>query len=79
MLQIYKELDLEIPSEVEVKVDSRVITVKGPRGELSKVSPVQRKGEEQRAAWNAGSRGRLACLGRAFISSKGEIMIKSAC
>jgi ribosomal protein L6P/L9E len=48
MLQIYKELDLEIPSEVEVKVDSRVITVKGPRGELSKVSPVQRKGEEQR-------------------------------
>jgi large subunit ribosomal protein L9e len=38
MLQIYKELDLEIPSGIEVKVDSRVISVKGPRGELSKVS-----------------------------------------
>jgi len=37
MLQIYKELELEIPSECSVKIDSRVITVKGPRGELTKV------------------------------------------
>lgn len=41
MLQIYKELDLEIPQNIEVKVDSRVITVKGPRGELTKVSAAE--------------------------------------
>lgn len=40
MLQIYKELDLEIPQDIDVKVDSRVITVKGPRGELTKVRVV---------------------------------------
>lgn len=37
MLSIYKDLDLEIPEGVTVEVNSRVITVKGPRGELTKV------------------------------------------
>ena len=37
MLQIYKGLDLAIPENVEVKIDSRIVTVKGPRGELTKV------------------------------------------
>lgn len=37
MLQIYKDLDLAIPENVEVKIDSRIVTVKGPRGELTKV------------------------------------------
>ncbi|WFC98631.1 hypothetical protein MYAM1_001362 [Malassezia yamatoensis] len=36
MLTIYKDLDLEIPKEVTVEVDARIITVKGPRGELQK-------------------------------------------
>lgn len=40
MLQIYKDLDLAIPENVEVKIDSRVVTVKGPRGELTKVGIV---------------------------------------
>ena len=47
MLQIYKELDLEIPQDIEVKVESRVITVKGPRGELSKVSISDGIGREE--------------------------------
>ena len=37
MLSIYKDLDLEIPEGVTVEVDARLITVKGPRGELKKV------------------------------------------
>ncbi|WFD17931.1 hypothetical protein MCAP1_000142 [Malassezia caprae] len=36
MLTIYKDLDLEIPENVTVQIDSRIITVKGPRGELQK-------------------------------------------
>lgn len=55
MLSIYKELDLEIPSEIDVKVDSRVITVKGPRGELSKVSTCNtRRGEGSRGDGDGG-------------------------
>lgn len=38
MLQIYKELDLAVPADVTVSVSSRVFTVKGPRGSLTKVS-----------------------------------------
>lgn len=38
MLQIYKELDLPVPADVTVNVSSRVFTVKGPRGSLTKVS-----------------------------------------
>lgn len=38
MLQIYKDLDLAIPEDVEVTINSREIHVKGPRGELHKVS-----------------------------------------
>lgn len=37
MLTIYKDLDLDIPEDVTVQIDSRIITVKGPRGELQKV------------------------------------------
>jgi len=37
MLTIYKDLDLEIPEDVTVQIDSRIITGKGPRGELQKV------------------------------------------
>ncbi|KAK0529333.1 60S ribosomal protein L9B [Tilletia horrida] len=37
MLQLYKDLDLEIPEGVEVTLHSRMATVKGPRGELTKV------------------------------------------
>ncbi|PKI86047.1 hypothetical protein MVES1_000601 [Malassezia vespertilionis] len=36
MLTVYKDLDLEILPDVTVDVDARVITVKGPRGELQK-------------------------------------------
>lgn len=36
MLTIYKELDLDIPEGVTIQIDSRVVTVKGPRGELTK-------------------------------------------
>ncbi|KAE8214495.1 hypothetical protein CF327_g2130 [Tilletia walkeri] len=36
MLQLYKDLDLEIPEGVEVSLHSRKATVKGPRGELTK-------------------------------------------
>ncbi|SHO75864.1 Similar to S.cerevisiae protein RPL9A (Ribosomal 60S subunit protein L9A) [Malassezia sympodialis ATCC 42132] len=36
MLTIYKDLDLDIPENVTVQIDSRIITVKGPRGELQK-------------------------------------------
>ncbi|PWN50001.1 putative RPL9A-ribosomal protein L9.e [Violaceomyces palustris] len=36
MLQIYKDLDLDIPAGVEVTINSRVFTVKGPRGSLTK-------------------------------------------
>ena len=38
MLQIFKELDLPVPEGVTVSVSSRVFTVKGPRGSLTKVS-----------------------------------------
>lgn len=38
MLTVYKDLDIDIPDNVEVKIDSRIIHVKGPRGELTKVS-----------------------------------------
>lgn len=44
MLQIYKDLDLAIPENVEVKIDSRVVTVKGPRGELTKVGVIREHG-----------------------------------
>lgn len=37
MLTIYKDLDLDIPEGVTVQIDSRIVTVKGPRGELQKV------------------------------------------
>jgi len=38
MLQLYKDLDLEIPEGVTVELHARQATVKGPRGELTKVS-----------------------------------------
>lgn len=38
MLQIFKELDLAVPADVTVSISSRVFTVKGPRGTLTKVS-----------------------------------------
>ena len=37
MLTIYKDLDLEIPENVTVELQSRIVKVKGPRGELVKV------------------------------------------
>ena len=37
MLTIYKDLDLEIPENVTVELQSRILKVKGPRGELVKV------------------------------------------
>ncbi|PWN22770.1 putative RPL9A-ribosomal protein L9.e [Microstroma glucosiphilum] len=36
MLQIFKEVELAIPSDVTVTLHSRQATVKGPRGELTK-------------------------------------------
>ncbi|ETS60501.1 hypothetical protein PaG_05345 [Moesziomyces aphidis] len=36
MLQIFKELDLAVPADVSVSISSRVFTVKGPRGSLTK-------------------------------------------
>ncbi|CAO1636680.1 unnamed protein product [Parajaminaea phylloscopi] len=36
MLQIYKEVELAIPSDVTVTLHARQATVKGPRGELTK-------------------------------------------
>lgn len=38
MLQIYKDLELDIPSDVTVEIHARNIKVTGPRGELEKVS-----------------------------------------
>lgn len=40
MLTIYKDLDLEIPKDVTIQINSRVVTVKGPRGELTKVCSI---------------------------------------
>lgn len=37
MLTIYKDLDLDIPKDITVQIDARIVTVKGPRGELAKV------------------------------------------
>lgn len=37
MRDIYKDEELSIPEGVSVEVKARVITVKGPRGELRKV------------------------------------------
>ena len=36
MLAIYKEMELEIPAGVTVEINARIITIKGPRGELKK-------------------------------------------
>ncbi|KAL4399935.1 60S ribosomal protein L9B [Malassezia pachydermatis] len=36
MLTIYKDLDLNIPADVTIEISSRVVKVKGPRGELEK-------------------------------------------
>jgi large subunit ribosomal protein L9e len=36
MKDIYKDEDFEIPDGVSVSVKSRLVTVKGPRGELTK-------------------------------------------
>mgnify|MGYP002758084112 FL=1 len=36
MLTIYKDLDLEIPANVTVELESRIVKVKGPRRELQK-------------------------------------------
>ena len=36
MKDIYKEEDFEIPDGVSLSVKSRLVTVKGPRGELTK-------------------------------------------
>ena len=47
MLQIYKDLEINVPADVEVSVNSRVFTVKGPRGTLTKVSNL----EETTAIW----------------------------
>ncbi|KAJ1035881.1 hypothetical protein NDA13_000539 [Ustilago tritici] len=38
MLQVFKELDLAVPADINVSISSRVFTVKGPRGSLTKVS-----------------------------------------
>lgn len=38
MRDIYKDEELSIPEGVSVEVKARAITVKGPRGELRKVS-----------------------------------------
>ena len=37
MLTMSKELDLEIPANVTGELESRIVKVKGPRGELQKV------------------------------------------
>ncbi|AYO42905.1 60S ribosomal protein L9 [Malassezia restricta CBS 7877] len=71
MLTIYKDLDLEIPANVTVELESRIVKVKGPRGELQKnlrhmamdlrlvKSP---KGTKLKfVVWHAG-RKHLACL-----------------
>ncbi|SAM85159.1 probable RPL9A-ribosomal protein L9.e [Ustilago bromivora] len=36
MLQVFKELDLAVPADITVSISSRVFTVKGPRGSLTK-------------------------------------------
>ena len=54
MLQLYKDLDLEIPEGVTVELHARQATVKGPRGELTKVSGVG----EQRETRQLGARER---------------------
>lgn len=38
MLQVYKDVELAIPEGIEVTLHSRKATIKGPRGELTKVS-----------------------------------------
>jgi large subunit ribosomal protein L9e len=37
MKDIYKDEEFDIPEGVSVNVKSRLVTVKGPRGELTKV------------------------------------------
>ncbi len=47
MLAVYKDLELAIPDDVEVTVHARTVTVKGPRGELTKVRSDPQLGSRQ--------------------------------
>lgn len=74
MLQIFKEVELAIPSEVQVSLHARTATVKGPRGELTKVRlgadllPVTR--ETRRMGWRVREDG---VLGRGLRSCTGDL------
>jgi large subunit ribosomal protein L9e len=68
MKDIYKEEEFEIPEGVSVSIKSRLITVKGPRGELTKSlrhidMEIKKVGEKKikLVVWH-GARKHVACL-----------------
>ena len=68
MKDIYKEEDFEIPEGVTVDIKSRLVTVKGPRGELTKslrhIDMEIRKVNDRKiklVVWH-GARKHVACL-----------------
>ena len=68
MKDIYKDEEFDIPEGVTVNVKSRVITVKGPRGELTKSlrhidMEIKKVGDKKikLIVWH-GSRKHVACL-----------------
>ena len=68
MKDIYKDEDFEIPEGVSINVKSRLVTVKGPRGELSKslrhINMEIKKVNERKLkliVWHGGRR-HIACL-----------------
>lgn len=68
MKDIYKDEDFEIPEGVTVNVKSRLVTVKGPRGELTKslrhINMEIKKVSERKIkliVWHGG-RKHVACL-----------------
>lgn len=50
MLQVYKDVELAIPEGIEVKLHARKATIKGPRGELTKVSSRSQMGGKMGSA-----------------------------
>src|ERR1700724_419228 len=68
MKDIYKDEDFEIPEGVTVSIKSRLVTVKGPRGELTKslrhINMEIKKVNERKIkliVWHGG-RKHVACL-----------------
>ena len=68
MKDIYKDEDFEIPEGVNVSIKSRLVTVKGPRGELTKslrhINMEIKKVNERKIkliVWHGG-RKHVACL-----------------